>query len=188
MDQRDFIKGAVIGGILGSLAALLAAPKSGRELRADLLDGHGLLNNTASYAEELKSHAQEAVAALGETDHDHHRFLVGSAIGAVVGVVAALLMAPQSGDRLRRQLGDQYEDIRSKAEGALHDLQSNSRQVANKIDGWKETLVSLVDKLSTQKSEAILKRGGDSSHIGEIADWATLGLKLYSQLRDRSVR
>ncbi len=33
---KDFLLGAVVGGILGAVSALLLAPKSGRELRSDL--------------------------------------------------------------------------------------------------------------------------------------------------------
>jgi gas vesicle protein len=33
---KDFFIGAVIGGVLGAVTALLLAPKSGKELRADL--------------------------------------------------------------------------------------------------------------------------------------------------------
>ncbi len=38
MDTKDFIIGAVVGGIVGASAAMLVAPKSGKELRADIND------------------------------------------------------------------------------------------------------------------------------------------------------
>ncbi|MER2106145.1 MAG: YtxH domain-containing protein [Solibacillus sp.] len=36
MDVKDFVIGALIGGIVGAAAALLLAPKSGSELRGDV--------------------------------------------------------------------------------------------------------------------------------------------------------
>lgn len=36
LNTKDFIIGALVGGIVGSLAALLLAPKAGKELRSDI--------------------------------------------------------------------------------------------------------------------------------------------------------
>ena len=36
INAKDFIIGTLIGGIVGSLTALLLAPKSGKELRGDI--------------------------------------------------------------------------------------------------------------------------------------------------------
>ncbi|MED1861984.1 YtxH domain-containing protein [Fictibacillus nanhaiensis] len=36
IDSKDFIIGALVGGMLGAAAALLLAPKAGKELRSDL--------------------------------------------------------------------------------------------------------------------------------------------------------
>ncbi len=37
-ESRGTLKGALIGGVIGATAALLLAPKSGRELRGDIRD------------------------------------------------------------------------------------------------------------------------------------------------------
>jgi gas vesicle protein len=36
IDSKDFIIGALVGGMLGAAAALLLAPKTGKELRSDI--------------------------------------------------------------------------------------------------------------------------------------------------------
>lgn len=36
MSEGNFLKGLIIGGLIGAVAALLLAPKSGRETRADI--------------------------------------------------------------------------------------------------------------------------------------------------------
>lgn len=40
MNGKDFLIGALVGGIIGAGAALLLAPKSGKELRVDLSEGY----------------------------------------------------------------------------------------------------------------------------------------------------
>ena len=37
INAKDFLIGTLVGGIVGSLTALLLAPKSGKELRGDLI-------------------------------------------------------------------------------------------------------------------------------------------------------
>ena len=38
MNGKDFLLGAVVGGVIGAITALLLAPKPGDELRADIKD------------------------------------------------------------------------------------------------------------------------------------------------------
>jgi gas vesicle protein len=38
LDKKSLLLGAVIGGAIGAITALLFAPKSGRELRRDIID------------------------------------------------------------------------------------------------------------------------------------------------------
>lgn len=42
--KKKFWIGTLVGGVVGSVAALLLAPKSGRELRADIAEGAQQLN------------------------------------------------------------------------------------------------------------------------------------------------
>jgi gas vesicle protein len=45
VDGKDFIIGAVVGGLLGAMTALLLAPKSGRELRKDIAEGYETISD-----------------------------------------------------------------------------------------------------------------------------------------------
>jgi gas vesicle protein len=45
---KAFLLGAIIGGTVGALTALLFAPKSGRELRRDIVDGSTDMYDRAS--------------------------------------------------------------------------------------------------------------------------------------------
>lgn len=55
MSSKDFIIGALIGGIIGAATALFLAPKSGKELRSDLTTQAGTLKEkTSGYTDMAK--------------------------------------------------------------------------------------------------------------------------------------
>jgi gas vesicle protein len=184
MDKTDFIKGALVGGVLGSLAALLTAPKAGKRLRDDIADGYNCVNKKSrEFVENLKEQSQSLMDTIQgiEKHHSHNTFLIGGALGAVIGTIAALLLAPQSSSKLREHLGETYEHIRDKAEHAFDEFNRTRHHIEGKIDDWKDTLVTLIDKLSESKGKA--KHNG--SAFDDIVSWAQLGVRLYSQLQNR---
>lgn len=71
---RNFVTGVVIGSVVGSITALLLAPKSGKELRKDLesqasiiLDKTGEVRNTlVERSEHWKEQANDAAIKLSE--------------------------------------------------------------------------------------------------------------------------
>src|SRR5208337_1044032 len=59
MHTREFIIGAVVGSLLGSVAALLIAPKAGKKLRQEICDTYcDLSERTQDLAKKGKSMAQ----------------------------------------------------------------------------------------------------------------------------------
>jgi gas vesicle protein len=56
VDGKDFLMGAVVGGLLGAMAALLLAPKSGRELREDISNQY----------ESISEKTQQIASTVGE--------------------------------------------------------------------------------------------------------------------------
>lgn len=63
-NSRDFVTGAIVGGLAGALAALLLAPKSGKELRGSLNEQTSTLKNKSA---DLASVAKEKASGLKET-------------------------------------------------------------------------------------------------------------------------
>ncbi|MGM9927101.1 MAG: YtxH domain-containing protein [Bacillus sp. (in: firmicutes)] len=63
INTKDFMIGALIGGITGALAALLLAPKSGRELRQDLNEG---AKHLTERTEKLRKTAAERGSEFAE--------------------------------------------------------------------------------------------------------------------------
>jgi gas vesicle protein len=64
MDGKDFIMGAVVGGLLGAMAALLLAPKSGRELRQDITEQYGTISEKT---QQIASTVGETTANIAKT-------------------------------------------------------------------------------------------------------------------------
>lgn len=183
MEQNDFIKGALVGGVLGGVAALLMAPKSGKDLRDDISEGYQMINKRShDLADGIREQGQCWMDSINGKEESHHpsHFFVGGTIGAVIGAVAALLLAPSSGNKLREHLGDSYEEIRDKAEAVLKGFNNTRHNFEGKIDDWKDTFLTIVDKLSSHK-----KGDKHNTAIDEIVNWANLGLRLYSQMQKK---
>lgn len=183
MEQHNFVKGALIGTVVGGIAALLIAPKAGKELCEDLIEGYNCINKrTHEFTDDLKERGQCLLDSINGVEHNHsaNTMLIGSTVGAVIAALAALLLAPQAGSKLRKQLGDKYEEIREKAEDVVHDINRKRHNFEDKIDDWKDTFLTIIEKLSSQKNGKHRSAGMD-----EIVEWATLGLRLYNQFQKR---
>jgi gas vesicle protein len=76
-------------------------------------------------------HSQE-----GPMDDSEYRdalsFITGLTVGALIGTAAALLFAPQSGRRTRRQIARTAEDLAGSAADTLDDVREDARDLADK--------------------------------------------------------
>lgn len=67
MSGKDFLIGALVGGIIGAGAALLLAPKSGKELRVDLTEGyHTATKKTQELAKSVGEKSEYIVGKVKE--------------------------------------------------------------------------------------------------------------------------
>jgi gas vesicle protein len=63
---KDLLVGAVVGGLLGAVTALLFAPKSGRELRADISEqAHAVSEKTQHVAEQFVDKSKQVATTVG---------------------------------------------------------------------------------------------------------------------------
>lgn len=160
-----FIKGAVCGGLIGSAAGLLLAPKPGKQLRCDIVDAyHDIADKTEEFGHRIKERGRYFTSEE-KTEASTSTFVVGSVIGAVVGVTAAMLMAPKSGSELRR-------DVSRKVEGA--------RDTA---ENWRESIADFVDTLNEKVGKRSPK--GGRSRIHDVLDIASMGINVWQNLQKR---
>jgi gas vesicle protein len=139
MNAKEFIVGATIGSLLGSVTALLIAPKSGRGLRKDICNAycnvsdktHDLANKgkslaknvgcqTCDWASKARSAVEGAKKSIKgwvseeeeiEEEETTRDLLIGGLAGGILGAVVGLLMAPKPGEELRQDIIDTYEDV-----------------------------------------------------------------------------
>lgn len=101
MNGKDFLLGAVVGGLLGAATALLLAPKSGRELRSDISDQyHTISEKTQKIASDVSEKTQKLAGEVTEKSQE----IVGKA-KEVVNTVTNELKA-----RKESQLEEAQED------------------------------------------------------------------------------
>lgn len=220
MHAKEFIIGAAVGSLLGSVAALLVAPKSGKKLRQEIRDTYCDLSEKA---EDLAHKGRKAAYTIGshtnewagkarsavddakksvrswisdeeeEGDHPAQDFLVGSLVGGILGAVAGLLLAPKSGEELREDLVESYEDVSGRAEDFVHDFTKQgkkfvkkSRSKANKwLDLAKEVVDGLTDEVQDTSEDIVEKAKGlvNNSRIHDVMDWASLGVRLWNGVK-----
>jgi len=80
-------------------------------------------------------------------------------LGLAAGAITALLMAPQSGKQLRRQLRRKYEDAKDVVddwgEQASDWIEQGSDWAEKATSGWSEKATDLADKASDWRSKAV---------------------------------
>jgi gas vesicle protein len=183
MEQHDFIKGALIGGCLGGALALFLAPQMGRKLYDEVTDGYNYLTGQAQdYTDDIKEQANSFLDSW-TCDESCNALMLGSVGGAVIGALAALLLAPESGRQLRKRLGSEYEAICEKAKDVMSDVNKTGENIEQKLEDWKDIFSTIADKLSISKR----KSSGRSPRevVDDIWDWANLGLNLYNKVHAR---
>ncbi len=158
-NTHDLIKGLLVASALGG-ASYLFSPKK----------------------EEA---CKKGCKGCKECECSHGPMVAGSFIaGAVLGGIAGLLLAPSSGEDLRKDLGSTCDDVRAKAEKLLNDLNEKGCSVASNaadsVDEWKKSLSSILNSLTGPE----LKRQA-STKFNEVADWAALGLSVWDKLQKR---
>lgn len=179
-DNNYFLKGALIGCAVGGLAGLMAYTKAGEKLTQDICDGCESIKHTGEeFTENLRKKGESILHMFDQEEPEDHSFLIGGAIGAVVAALATLLLAPQSGKKLRHTLGNKYEDLRDQAEDFIHTVNKKGHYVAEEFEDWKDFLSTIVEKLSGSS------RGKHKNHwhLQEILDYAKIGLQLFEQLK-----
>ena len=56
-------------------------------------------------------------------------FIIGLAIGALAGAAAALLLAPESGEELRKDIGGKSDELKTRAQQQVSALEEQGRIV-----------------------------------------------------------
>jgi gas vesicle protein len=218
LHTKEFVVGAAVGSLLGGVAALLVAPKSGRKLRDDICDVYcnmsdrtqdfanrgksfakGLGGQTRGWASKARSAVDGARRTVrgwrGEEEEEETTsdFLIGGLVGGILGATAGLLLAPKSGDKLRRDLADAYEDISDRTQDFKEDMTRRGRSFAknarSRTNKWINLAKDVVDGLTEESDESgeewieRIKGVVNNKRINDAMDWAHLGYRIWQEVQ-----
>jgi gas vesicle protein len=88
------------------------------------------------------------------SDHDDFgAFLVGFIVGGVSGAIAALLLAPQSGEETRTIIKDKTIELRDQASTTVEEALNKAEKAANEAVKKAETLLEQAKKKAAEVAE-----------------------------------
>jgi gas vesicle protein len=97
-------------------------------------------------------------------------FLAGLGVGALVGAVAALLLAPKSGKDTREDIRAAADDLRHKADKVIADLSVSSEELVRKSKEIIESTKSKVQHAIETGKQAVSRKRGEECEEAEPAD------------------
>jgi gas vesicle protein len=119
-DRDSFFKGFLIGGVVGALAALLFAPKSGKELRGDIIrKGEEAVEGSKRIYNDAKTKAQAIISD-----------------------------AVEKAQSLKEEAAEQLATARQKAEALLAGAEGKVEEAKGFINETKEDAFKKKDKFS----------------------------------------
>lgn len=83
-------------------------------------------------------------------------FAIGLVIGGLVGAVAALLFAPQSGEQTRAQIKEKSIELRDRAQQSSQDAMARADELARQIKEQGQSAVESVRSMGSRKPDSEL--------------------------------
>ena len=81
------------------------------------------------------------------------RFLAGFAVGAALGAVAGILLAPKSGDETREMLGEMASDLAKKTDATVKDIQKKADDIVSDAQEKSEEIMNKLHDMLGKKEE-----------------------------------
>ena len=81
------------------------------------------------------------------------RFLAGIAIGATIGAVAGILLAPKSGAETREMLGDMASDMAKKTDETVKDIKRRADNIVSDVQEKSEEIMDKIQELLNKDKE-----------------------------------
>lgn len=193
INAKDFLVGAAIGGVIGTVAALLAAPKSGKKLRENIYDTYcDVSDKTHDIANRVSKKGKSLARSVGccsndwtdramgliedikswvyPVGHCHEsttrEFILGGVAGGILGAVAALLLAPKPGAELREDLTDAYEDVAERTQEVASKMTKRGKSFVKNLSSQTNSWLDIAQDVLNRLTEET-KEGAE-----ELADQA----------------
>jgi len=114
MNGKDFLLGAVVGGVIGAITALLLAPKPGDELRADIKD---TVNTVSNRTQEIANQVTDKSQVIAKNVSERSQVLAKN--------------VSERGQVIAKTVGSQTTEWVDKAKEL-------AETVVTEVKGWKE--------------------------------------------------
>lgn len=102
-----------------------------------------------------------------DNDDTRTTFIIGLAIGAVIGTAATLLFAPQSGKEMREEISYQGVEIRARAEDLGETVKSQSHDALRSQRNRWQLAMDAAREAAEAKREELLKKYEDARSEGK---------------------
>lgn len=200
LHTKEFLVGAVVGSLLGGVAALLTTPLTGREVREDVCEAYEHLSDkTHEFADKGKSLVKDlgcctddwackAKSALGcaktvgkECSLDMEEWtpkelLIGGLVGCAIGAAMGILLAPKSGNKFRKEISDACGGFGEKTQEFADQLAERGKSFAKSTRSNTSKWLSLIQHFVEELTEDVEEKGEKlMSHAKETVNNKRVG-------------
>lgn len=113
IDSKDFLIGALVGGIVGATTALLLAPKSGKELRTNIGEQATQIKDKGS---EITSRVREKSSAIVNTVSEQSNQVAGKVKEITSNIRRDISNWRSKGEEVKEKANDAYIEVENKIE------------------------------------------------------------------------
>ncbi len=121
-NTQNFLVGTLVGGLVGTVAALLLAPKSGSELRQDVSDKY------EDFTDMIENGELNRFWSEPEPEINTSSVVWGTVAGGILAAAATLLLAPKTGKALRKDLMGLTDYSKDQIVDTVNDLAARYRK------------------------------------------------------------
>jgi len=77
------------------------------------------------------------------------KVLIGLAVGSLIGAMVGMLMAPTSGQEIRRRITGQVKGVQERAKTAAGNVESRARELANQVSEHADEMRGSISRRRT---------------------------------------
>ncbi|WP_068467946.1 YtxH domain-containing protein [Candidatus Protochlamydia phocaeensis] len=188
INSKEFLVGAAVGSLLGGVAALLTAPKSGKRLRGDINNMYcDLSDRTQDVAQQVSKRGKSLAKSMSsqtcdwadkakcivsgvknwvgleeeEEEETTRDLLIGGLVGGILGATAGLLLAPKAGSELREDLADAYNDVSDRTQDMAEEIAKKGKSFAKTARSRTNKWLELAREVVDEISGQVQEKGED---------------------------
>ncbi len=85
------------------------------------------------------------------------RFIAGFAVGAGLGAIAGILLAPQSGEETREAIGSMAKEVAQKTDETVRDIQDKADTIVSDMQSKGDEIIAKIQNLINKQKEEVME-------------------------------